>query len=198
MDEREPKPLNRGLEAIARRLVALSDHERVSVAELLVGFGRVSFVPLLIVPAFIVVSPLSGIPFLPTTLGLVIGLIALQMAARRRHLWLPGFLQRRTLSGHRLARAVARARPVARWIDRHTRRRLGLFIVEPAATLARLACAACGLAMPFLELVPFSSSILAAAVLLFAVGFLAEDGLFIVLAVCLMAAAAAIPLVVIL
>jgi len=192
----EPRP-REGLETISERLVALADHDEVSVAQVLEGFGPASFVPLLVVPAFLVVTPLSGIPLLPTVLVLVIGLVALQMVARREHLWLPEVLKRRTISGRRLARAVEHARPLARWIDRNSRDRLAIFVAEPLATVARLACAACGLSMPFLELVPFSSSILAAAVLFFSVGFLAHDGLFVLFGVCVMAVAALIPLAII-
>ena len=188
-----PRP-KEGLETISQRLVTLADHDEVSVAQVLEGFGPASFVPLLVAPAFIIVTPLSGIPLLPTVLGLVIALVSLQMAARRRHLWLPEFLKRRRISGHRIARAVERARPLARWIDRNSRDRLGIFVTEPLATVARLACASCGLSMPLLEFVPFSSSILATAVLFFSVGFLAHDGLFILIAVTIMGLAALIPL----
>ncbi|MDJ1007342.1 MAG: exopolysaccharide biosynthesis protein [Paracoccaceae bacterium] len=190
----EPPPPVPGMEGITLRLIDLAGQDRVSVADILEGFGEASFVPLLVVPALIVVTPLSGIPFLPTILGATIALVALQMAARRRHLWLPGFLKRRTISGARLAQAVSRASPMARWIDRHSRNRLHFLVAEPVATFARLACASCGMAMPFLELVPFSSSILASAVLLFSVGFLAADGLYVLLAAGVMCLAASIPI----
>ena len=198
MSAPEDPPPKDGLEAIAQRLAALGEHDEVSVAQVLERFGPASFVPILVVPAFIVVTPLSGIPLLSTVMGLAIGLISLQMAARRRHLWLPEVLKRRHISGRRLTRAIARVRPLVRWIDRASRDRLGVLVSEPLVTVARLACAACGFAMPFLELVPFSSSILATAVLFFSVGFLARDGLFVLVGACVMGLAALIPLALIL
>ena len=179
---------------ILAKLASVADRDRVTVADLLAVFGPASFVPALTVPALIVVSPLSGIPMLPSVCGVTIGLIALQMAARRRHLWLPGVIRRRSVPGPRLARATGRLHRVAGWIDRHTvTGRLGVLLHEPMATMARLLCAASGLVMPMLELVPLSSSILGCAVVLFAVGFLARDGLYVLSAVLVMAIAALVP-----
>jgi hypothetical protein len=48
--------------------------------------------------------------------------------------------------------------------------------------------------MPFLELVPFSSSILGVAVVLFATALLTRDGLFAVGATAIMGLAALVPL----
>jgi hypothetical protein len=58
-------------------------------------------------------------------------------------------------------------------------------------------CLICGLSMPFLELVPFSSSILGMAVLFFATSLITRDGLFVLFGVLTMGAALAVPLTVV-
>jgi hypothetical protein len=65
----------------------------------------------------------------------------------------------------------------AEWVDRHTGKRLTMLVRPPMDRLIYLACALCGAAMPLLELVPFSSSLLGAAVVLLSLTVLARDGL---------------------
>jgi hypothetical protein len=167
------------LTAIIERVMALSDAPTVSVRELVTGFGEASFLPFLLVPALIVVSPLSGIPLLSTTCGTIIALIALQMLLpMRTHLWLPDLVMRQRIGTARLVAGLRRLEKPARWIDARAHQRLQILVRPPLSVLAQGMCFLCGAMMPFLELVPFSSSILASAVVLFGVGFLARDGLF--------------------
>ena len=148
------------------------------------------------VPALVIVSPLSGIPLLPSLLGLTIALIGLQMVLGRRHLWLPDWLMRRQMQGARVRPAMARMTGIARWIDRHSRDRLGVLTAVPLVKIPQALAMVAGLMMPFLELIPFSSSVLALAILLFAAGFLSRDGLYIIGGAATMALAALVPLVI--
>ena len=63
------------------------------------------------------------------------------------------------------------------WLDAHTGKRLSVLVRPPMDRLLHLACVLCGIAMPVLELVPFTSSILGAAVVLLAMTLLVRDGL---------------------
>lgn len=175
------------------RLDSLTDAEHVTLTRMVQAFGDASFVPALMVPALLVVSPLSGIPLFSSLCGLTIALISAQMLARRSHLWVPGVLGRRRVAGARLAKAVKALRGPAGWLDRHTGARLRLLFRAPLSLLPPVMAMVCGVAMPFLELVPFSSSILGTAVLLIAVGLLSRDGVWIVVAGAVMAVASAIP-----
>lgn len=189
----DPDPL-RPVHGVLSTLRTMSGLPRVTLRELLHSFGPTSFLPALMVPALIVVSPLSGIPLLPTVCGLTIALIAVQMLFGRRFLWLPGLLMNRRISGARLKAALAWLEGPGNWLDRRTRARIGFIWVWPFSILPTLSCILCGLAMPALELIPFSSTILGAAVTCFAVGFLVRDGVFALIGAMLMAIAAAIPL----
>lgn len=192
-----PLPNGRSVGEIIDRVKGLSDRPQVSLRQIIEEFGEASFVPVLMVPALIVVSPLSGIFFLPTILGLTIALIAGQMLVGRRHLWLPGLLVDRSLSGARVGRASGFLERLGLWVDRNTRPRLGLLLRWPFGVLAPLGCFVSGLSMPFLELVPLSSSILGAAVVCFSVSILARDGVFLLLGLAFMGLAAMVPTLVI-
>jgi hypothetical protein len=131
---------------------------------------------LLLLPALILVTPLSGIPGLSSLGGLTIALVALQILLGRPTIWLPAFVLRRQLSADRLLRALDRLDRPARFIDGRSGARAGWFFAFPGRPLALLTCAVCGLAMPFLELVPFSATVLAMVVTILAAALLVRDG----------------------
>jgi hypothetical protein len=188
-----PAPSRSPVRDILSVLRGLSVRERVSLGDLVERVGPSSFVPALLVPALLVVSPLSGIPLFSSVCGLAIALIAAQMLLRRRQVWLPRALLSRGVPGARLAQAVDWMDGPASWLDRRLRHRMGALFVMPFASLLPLACIAAGLAMPFLEFVPFSSSILGTAVVCIAVGILARDGLWAFAGAAFMVLAAVIP-----
>ena len=185
-----------GVQDVLVRLDGLSGETSVEVRRIVEAFGAAGFVPMLMAPALIVVSPLSGIPLLPTAMGLTIALVAGQILLGRRHLWLPGFLMRRRIAGARLHAAMTHTRRFAAWLDSKARNRLPLLVLPPFDLLPKVVCLLCGLAMPFLELVPFSSSLLGAAVVLIGTGMLARDGLFTLLAGGFVGVAASVPVIV--
>lgn len=192
-----PLPNGRSVGEIIDRVKGLSDRPQVSLGQVIEEFGEASFVPVLMVPALIVVSPLSGIFFLPTIMGLTIALISGQILIGRRHLWLPGVLVARSLPGARVGMVSGFLERLGLWVDRHTRARLELLLRWPFGLLAPLGCFVSGLSMPFLELVPLSSSILGAAVVCFSVSILARDGVLLLCGLAFMGLAAMVPTLVI-
>ena len=181
------------VQSILKRLRDKADQEEVTTEELVTAFGTASFVPALMIPAILVVSPLSGIPLFSSFMGVSIALIAAQLLFGREELWLPGWLLRRTVKGEKLRNAVDRIEGVAKWIDGHTPVPLRALRSPPVTVLAEAACVVCGLMMPVLEIVPFSSSNLGAAVCSFSSGLLARDGLFILVGLGFMAVASVVP-----
>jgi hypothetical protein len=155
--------------------------ETVTVARLHGAMDAPAQPVLLLLPALILVSPLSGIPGFATVGGLTIALIALQMLVNRPAIWLPGLVLRRSLTSARILRALDRLDRPARFIDRHTVARAGWFVSFPGRQLALGTCALCGLAMPFLELVPFSATTLATVVTILAAALLVRDGVIVAL-----------------
>ena len=132
---------------------------------------------LLLLPALILITPLSGIPGLSSLGGMAIALVAGQILLARPAIWLPGFLLRRRVSSDRLHKALTRLDCPARFMDRATVARANWFLAFPGRQLSLAICILCGLAMPFLELVPFSATTLALVVTILAVALLVRDGL---------------------
>lgn len=188
--EAEQHPIERVIDQLE---VAAQGRDAVPLGQLIESFGRSSFVPAMMIPALLVISPLSGIPFFSSACGLIIAAIAAQRVAGRSHLRLPGRLTRVTISPKRLRQATMVLRRLAHWLDAFARRRLAVFMTRPARKMIEIACVVCGAMMPLLEIVPFSSSLLGLTVIVFATAQLARDGLLAVLGGILMAVAMAIP-----
>ncbi len=170
------------LEKVIDEVVALGDGgSEVSVGDIQETIGQRSFGPFLFVPAIIEISPIGGIPGLPTLLAAIIMLFALQLLFGRRQLWMPGFLARRAVKADKLEKGLNKVRPVVRWLDKVSRQRLpwatsGAFLRVIAVLCVLLACS-----VPPLELLPFASTAPFSAICLFGLGITTRDGAAIVL-----------------
>jgi hypothetical protein len=172
----------RSLVAILDAIGDTAEAGSVTVGDIVEAVGRTSFAALLLVPALVAVSPLSGVPGVSMACGLTIAFVSAEMLMNFDRLRLPRALMRRSVSGARLGKALAAVRPAVAWLDRHTRNRLGFLFHRPIVYVPQLLCLVSGLAMPFLEVIPFSSSVVAAGVSMLALSLLTRDGLFFLLA----------------
>ena len=173
------------LSQIIDKVCDAADEPRLSIADLVDALGNRSFGPLLLLPSLILVTPISGIPGAPTFGALVIVLVAGQMLLGSRQLWLPEFIRNRTLPAEKLRKGLAALKPAAGLIDRMVGRRLMFLTKRPFGLMLAALCIALALAMPPLEFVPMSSTILAAAVFLLALALTVQDGALALLAVLL-------------
>lgn len=135
--------------------------ERVLLGDLVDAMGRSSMAAVLLVPALLLVSPLSGVPGASVVGGIVIALISGQILLRRQKVWLPELIRTRSVPGPAFRRALA-------WLRKPAKRFDGLAPARPGGgddtwwtPLLALLCLCLGLAMPMMELIPFSSSIAA-------------------------------------
>ncbi len=167
---------------------------RTSTSDVLEAFGTAGVAPVLAVPALLVMSPLSGIPLFSSFCGIVMIVIALQGMLGRTELWLPGFIRNRSLPEKRTHDAAKTLRRVAGWLDRATRQRFSFLVRDPLSRLLYLCCALFAAAIPFLELVPLSSSIVGTGVALISIGILARDGLFAFIGLAIFALVPIIPM----
>lgn len=154
----------------------------VSVSDIMDRIGTRSFGALLLAPSILVVTPISGIPGVPTTASIIIILICLQYLSGRRTIWLPRWILRARIGRPRLDRAMAFAKPVARAIDKVIRPRFGFLINRVTFALVALVCAALAATMPPLEILPFTATTIAFIITLFALSILVRDGLLAVIA----------------
>jgi hypothetical protein len=176
-DPNQPETIGEVLDEIGEA----GNNETVSVDEVVEQIGEEAFGPLLLVPALILVTPVSSIPGTASTGSLIISLIAAQIVLGRKSLWLPGFLRRRRIKRGNFDRAIGYLRRPASVIDSLTGERLFFLTQRPWVVLPATICTILVFLAPAFETVPFSVSIAAFAVALIAVGMVAKDGLMILL-----------------
>jgi hypothetical protein len=176
------------LEDVLDQLEDAGEGEKVSVSDIVEEIGGDAFGPLLLVPALFLVTPASGVPGMPSIGSLIISLIAVQIVLGRDTLWLPGFLRRRQMKKARLDKALSWLRKPAGWIDKVSSERLAFLTQRPWIVLPAGLSALMVLLAPAFETVPFSVSIAAGAVALFALGMVARDGIMVLIALLIFAA----------
>ena len=160
---------------------------------LLQALGRSALLPAMILPAMLMVSPLSAIPLFSSCCAVVIIFVALQGVVGRTQPWLPGWLLDRRLPQERTKNAVSVMRRLTGWLDRLSRERLSLPVRRPLNRVLYLICAVAAACVPFLELVPMSSTTIGAGVLLVSVGMLTRDGVIALLGLAALGLASLLP-----
>jgi len=129
----------------------------------------------------VAVLSLIAIPFvgLSTPFGLAIALVGGQLAIGRARPWLPARARRRTLTMAMLDRILSLVARRTRWLAKSTRRRWPL-LVTPKLVGVAIVLLALLLALPLP--IPGSNVIFIVPLLIYAVGLLEGDGLWILVA----------------
>lgn len=171
------------LEQMLERIYETAYKEtEISLGMLVEAIGRRSFGPLLLLAGIIMMSPISGIPGIPTIMGLVLVLIAGQLLFRRKHFWLPRWMLRRSASRGKIFKAIRQLRPVAHFVDHLLRPRLPFFIEGAATYVVAVICILVAVLLPLMEIVPFSIHATGVAVTVFGLSLIARDGLLSIIA----------------
>ena len=153
-----------------------NDEEQVPIGDVVEAMGARSFGPFIMIPAVLEITPVGGIPGVPTVLALFIALIAVQLLIGRDHVWMPQFVQRRAVGSKKLHKAVGKLKGMANFLDRHSKGRLegltkGTAIKLVAAVIIALCCT-----VPPLEFLPFASTIPMLAIAVLGLALTVRDG----------------------
>lgn len=163
--------------------------DKAKLGDAVEAMGHRAYGPFFIIFPLIDISPVGGIPGLPTAMAVVMVLLALQLLFGRKDLWLPGFLANRGLKGEKLVKVADKMRPVAKWLDRWFHGRMPALTKGPMIKIAAVAIIALCTTVPPLELLPFASTLPMVAILSFGLALLVRDGLLMVIA-CILSIAA--------
>ena len=186
MSDHEPE----GVEDVLGELDDLAAKgDKVRIGDVLDDFGGRSFGPFIMLPALLEITPVGGIPGIPTFLAVVIALVAVQLLFGTDHIWMPQFLQNRAVTSKKLHKGIAKLRGLAHWLDEHSHGRLefiteGVWVKVAAAVVILLCCT-----VPPLEVLPFASSAPMLAIAAIGLALIVRDG-FLMLAAFVLAMAA--------
>lgn len=166
------------LEDLLDELTAASeDKEEISVVDVQDKVGHRSFAPLLAAFGMIVMTPVGGIPGVPTIFGIIVILVAGQILIGQRSLWLPSVIRQRSIPTDKLKAGTKRLRPIARRVDVIFRPRWTILTEGRALYAIALTCVLLGLMLPPLEFIPMGAAVPAMAITVFALALMATDGL---------------------
>ncbi len=165
----ERSEAGRSSEAIARLSAACAGRD-VSAGAIVAGLEGRGLGLVMVLFAL----PNAVIPGISFILGAPVLLLALQLARGRQDIWLPRFMERRTLSPALFQRIAARTAGFLVWVERYTRRRWGWLVSGSRKRVLGffIAVVAAFLMMP----VPFGNALPALGIALMAVGLIEEDG----------------------
>ncbi|MFN3208766.1 MAG: exopolysaccharide biosynthesis protein [Roseovarius sp.] len=158
------------------------DQNEVSTDDVVEAIGGRGFGPIIFVASMLGASPLGGIPGVPTLFAVIVILIVIQILLGRRRFWIPSRLAERAVADDKVTRAVDKARPVARWMDRHFGHRLEALTGQPAQIVAACVVMALCATVPPLELVPFAALIPFSAIALIGLAITVRDGVLMMVA----------------
>lgn len=150
--------------------------DRVSLGDLVDRIGHRGFGPLLFVPALVVISPLGGVPGVPSLFAAVIAIIAVQVLLGRSGIWMPDALEARNIGAERVKNAVKAVRPHAKRMDRWLGNRFPQLVQRPAKLAAAAAVLGLSAMVPPLEIVPFAALLPMLGIALIGLAFTARDG----------------------
>jgi hypothetical protein len=170
-------------ELLERVCQAEPDAGRVSLDAILDVVGCRSFGPLLVVAGLLTLAPVIGdIPGVPTIVGALVFLIAIQLLFHREHVWLPRFLLNRSIERGKLHKAIGWLYPPARFVDRWSRARLTLFAEGAMIHVVIIVCLGIAMTMPVMEVIPFSANAAGGALTAYGLALIARDGLLALIA----------------
>lgn len=154
----------------------------VQLGDVIDAMGHRAYGPFFILFPLIDISPVGGIPGLPTAMAALMILLAVQLLIGRKQLWLPGFVRRRGLKGEKLVKVADKTRPIARRMDKWFHGRLSVLTRGPMVKVAAVAVIALCLTVPPLELLPFASTAPMVAIMAFGIALLVRDGVLMLIA----------------
>jgi hypothetical protein len=155
---------------------AAVDEDEISLGKVVHAVGARSFGPLLLMAGLVMTSPLSGVPGVPTTMGVLVLLIAVQMLLGRHCFWLPKWMLNRSVKRGRLQKALGWARRPAKFVDRWSSPRLTGLVQRGGACTVAVVCVVFALGLPLMELVPFSATLAGVAYAAFGLSLITRDG----------------------
>lgn len=167
----------------------------VSFGEIIDTVGSRSFGPILMVIGILLLSPISGIPGVPTLSGLLILFISAQMLVLDHGFWLPAWIMDRQLPSDKLIKGIRFLEPVAGYIDDRLHPRLLIVVRGPGSYLVGGVCVLIACAMPLMEIIPFSATAAGFALAVFGLAMISLDGLLALLGLIFTSAIATLILV---
>jgi hypothetical protein len=154
----------------------------ISIQDIMGVLDRRSYGPLLLLPGILAVSPIGAIPGMSILTGILILVIAGQALWGRPSPWLPRKLLDFEFTRSKFVSGVERASP---WVERGERlvkTRMAFVETDVVFRIGALVCAILALSFVPLAVIPMGVAVPGTAIILFSLGWTADDGLLVLFA----------------
>ncbi len=172
------------LQGVLEKLVEASkdsDGEQTSVQQVLEAFGNRARGPLLLLPAFLALFPLTGgIPGMSMVTATIIIMVSVGMLFNQKSIWLPGFIKNRSLSHETLQKLAKRSKPWFKPIDWLFDQRLTFLTDSPFTQVIAILCIGLAVTMYPLAFVPLGAAPPSFVLVVLALGITARDGIVVI------------------
>lgn len=172
------------LEELLKRIKdADGENGEVTFDDILDEVGRRSFAPMLLLAGIITAAPVVGdIPGVPTIMGIFVLLTTGQLLFQREHFWLPDWILKRSADKEKVEKGIGWMVKPAKFLDKWSKPRLTLFTHGTGHYVIAAVCMLIALAMPMMEVIPFSANVAGIAFTLFGLSLITHDGVLVILA----------------
>lgn len=161
-----------------RRLADAAD--TVSIEEILTTIGARGHGPIILTLAGLMMLPTGMLPLMPSLIGGLLALTAIEMIVGGKGVSLPKRIARIRLGSEGLKKAVARAAPICAWLGRVVHPRWPGFVSGSfVLTLIAIALLIAAPAMILIGAIPGLPFVLCIPALLFGLGLTAGDGVLV-------------------
>lgn len=153
------------------------EEDSVSLESIMDAVGQRSFGPILIVAGLVILAPIIGdLPGVPTTMAILVLLVAVQVLVRRKRVWLPQWLLNRSIDSKKLEKGTGWLRKPARFVDKLLRPRMQKLTHKAGIYATAILCIIIALATPPMEVIPFTANAAGLALTALGLALIANDG----------------------
>jgi hypothetical protein len=176
----KPRPTPEWIKNLDQVLILAQSSEKISVRTLVELLSKKAVFAVLIVLSLPFCLPIQ-IPGLSTPFGLIIGFLSIRLIFKK-HRHVPHWLLRSEISSKTLTKIVNSVKKFFVFCKKFTRRRL-IFLVQGdwIHKLHGMFLFVCALILSLPLPIPFSNFLVATPILCISIGYLEEDGLFVML-----------------
>lgn len=178
------------LTRLIEKTVSDSDKETLKVGEVVDKLGSRGFGPLLIIPCIFVILPTGFLPGVPAVAGTIIAFCSFQIMIGKERPWLPEKIRNLSMKRQKAEDAFDRKKKFIKKIDKVMNRRLEVLTHNYMQRITGGLTFFLALGMISIGFIPFAPDMMSLPILLFGLGYIAHDGLFVLLGFLLLIGAA--------
>ena len=152
-------------------------NERVTLHDVVQTVSGRSLGPPLLLIGLLMISPVAGIPGVPTALALLVVFICAQLLAGFHNIWLPSFLRNKGFKREKAVKGLDNFARMVEKVERFFKPRLEFLVSKPFRRFAAVLAIVLAVCTPPLELLPFMAAIPGLAIFLIGLAVTTHDGL---------------------